>query len=501
MIQSRRAGIVITTLVLAVSSAAWATDPDPAPAPTPAANPAPNPDPAQGPDTTPASSPLQLHIGDATITPVGFMDFTNVFRSAASGAGIGSSFGSIPYNSTATARLTEDRENLQNSRIGFRADAMVHDTHVIGYFEGDFLGTVASNGTNASVSSNSFLFRMRLYWVDLRKNQFEVLAGQSWSLITPGRNGISPLPSDIFYTQDMDTNYNVGLMWGRIPQLRFVYHPTTTVAAAVSFEEPDQYIGGSSGGGAIAYPTSPANIATNYANQLDNGALGSPTTTPELMPDVIAKLAFDPKIGSLSQHIEFVGLERQFKVFNPVTNGNAGQKFSATGAGVAFNMNLALAKQFHFVTNNFYGDGGGRYMFGQAPDLIVRADGSLSPIHDAATVTGFEAPISPNFMLDAYYGDYYIGRNVAIDTAGKLVGYGYTGSANSQNRNIQEGTIGFTETFWKDPKYGALSLIFQYSYLNRDPWYVAANAPKDAHNSTVYFDLRYTLPGTAPSMK
>lgn len=493
MIHSRRAGIAFSTLVFAFGTVAWATDPDPAPDPAPQAT---------TPDTsTPAPSPLQFHIGDATITPVGFMDFTNVFRSAASGSGIGTSFGSIPYNSTATARLTEDRMSPQNSRIGFRADAMVKGSHVIGYFEGDFLGTVASNGTNASVSSNSFLYRMRLYWVDLRKGQWEVLGGQSWSLITPGRKGISPLPGDIFYSQDMDVNYQVGLTWGRIPQLRLVYHPTDTVAAAISFEQPDQYIGGSSGGGAITYPTSPANIATNYANQLDNGALGSPTTTPELMPDVIAKLAFDPKTGSTTQHIEIVGLERQFKVFNPATNSNVGQTFSATGAAVALNMNLALTKNLHFISNNYYGDGGGRYMFGQAPDLVVRSDGSLSPIHDVSELAGFEANATPNTAIFAYYGDYYIGRNVAVDAANKLVGYGYTGSANSQNRNIQEPTIGFTQTFWKDAKYGALSLIFQYSYINRDPWYVAVNAPKNAHNSTVFLDLRYTLPGTAPAMR
>lgn|ERR1035438_8444476 len=494
MIQSRRAGIVFSTLVLALSTAAWATDPDPAPDPaTPQAS---------APDTsTPAPSPLQFQLGEATFTPVGFMDFTSVFRSAASGSGIGTSFGSIPYNSTATARLSEERLSPQNSRIGMRVDANVKGAHVIGYWESDFLGTVPTNGTNASVSSNSYLLRLRLFWVDLRKGQFEMLGGQSWSLITPGRKGISPLPADIFYSQDIDVNYNVGLTWGRIPQLRFVYHPSDTVAAAVSFENPDQYIGGSSGGGTITFPTSPASIATNYANQLDNGALGSATTLPNELPDVIAKLAFDPKTGGTSQHIEIVGLERQFKVFNPVTNGNVGEYFHATGAGVALNMNFALTKNFHFLTNNFYGDGGGRYLFGQGPDLIVRSDGSLSPIHDAGTVTGFEVNPSPNTLLYAYYGDAYFARDVAVDAAGKLVGYGYTGSGNGQNRNIQEGTFGLVQTVWKDAKYGTLSFMAQYAYYNRDPWYVAVNAPKDAHNSTVFLNLRYTLPGAAPPVK
>ena len=47
------------------------------------------------------TSPLQFHIGDATITPVGFMDFTSVWRNHAAGGNIGDSFGSIPYAATA----------------------------------------------------------------------------------------------------------------------------------------------------------------------------------------------------------------------------------------------------------------------------------------------------------------------------------------------------------------------------------------------------------------
>jgi len=167
-------------------------------------------------------SPLQLHIGSATLTPVGFMDFTGVFHNHAAGGSIGTSFGSIPYgNSIYQDNLSELRLSIQNSRIGFRVDADVRGAHVIGYMESDFLG---NNPTNVAVSSNSYTLRSRLYWVDLSRGSWEVLGGQTWSLLTPGRKGISPLPADIFYTQDMDTNYQAGLFWGRIPELRFVYH-------------------------------------------------------------------------------------------------------------------------------------------------------------------------------------------------------------------------------------------------------------------------------------
>ena len=157
------------------------------------------------------ASPLQLHVGTATITPIGFMDMTAVFRSADGGSSIGTNFGSIPYNnaSTGLGKLSEIRFSAQNSRIGARVDATVHNTHVLGYWESDFLG---NQSTNASVTSNAITFRMRLYFVDLRNGKWELLGGQSWSMMTPGRKGISPLPSDIFYSQNMDTNYQVGLV-------------------------------------------------------------------------------------------------------------------------------------------------------------------------------------------------------------------------------------------------------------------------------------------------
>src|ERR1035441_11089767 len=83
-------------------------------------------------DNEPAS-PLQLKIGTATITPLGFVDFTSVFRSADGGSGIGTSFGSTPYNnvSTGLGKLSEERFSAQNSRIGARIDALVHGMKVL----------------------------------------------------------------------------------------------------------------------------------------------------------------------------------------------------------------------------------------------------------------------------------------------------------------------------------------------------------------------------------
>jgi hypothetical protein len=53
----------------------------------------------------------------------------------------------------------------------------------------------------------------------------------------------------------------------------------------------------------------------------------------------------------------------------------------------------------------------------------------------------------------------------------------------------------------KDGKFGALNFMGQYSYVSRNPWFIATGAPEDAHLSMVFLNLRYTLPGSAPAQK
>jgi hypothetical protein len=434
----------------------------------------------------PNTNPLQLQIGNVGIMPVGFMDMTAIWRNENTGSGIGSNFGSIPFsNAVPGGKLSEFRFSPQNSRLGFRVDGNWKGAHFIGYNEFDFLGTSGTN--NIGVTNGAFVPRIRLYWVDVQKGKFEFLAGQSWSMLTPNRKGISALPGDLFYGQVMDVNYIVGLTWTRQPGVRFLYHPSNKVTMGLSFENPNQYGGGY--GGATTIVT-PAALTTLTTNQIDTGG-ASYLSTPNVHPDIIAKIAFDP---SAKAHIEFAGIDRTFRVVNPTTL----QTFAKAGVGGSVNANFELFKGFRLITNNYWSDGGGRYLFGQAPDVIVRADGSVSPIHAGGAIQGFEATVNPKVQLWAYYGAVYIGRNVAIDTNGKPVGWGYSGSSNGMNRTVQEATFGLTHTAWKDPRYGALSFIYQYAYETRNPWSVAAGQPSNAHDNSLYFNIRYTLPGAPP---
>jgi hypothetical protein len=440
------------------------------------------------------AGPLQLKIGNTYISPVGFMDMTSVTRSENAGTGIGTNFGSIPYGNTQAGSLTESRLSIQNSRIGARFDTGFRDWNVTGYWESDFLGQLGNppNGSLA-VSSNPYVFRLRLFWVDVTKGKFEFLAGQSWSLMTPNRKGISPLPGDIFYSQDIDVNYQAGLVWGRIPGYRFGYHFNDKAAFAVAFENSEPYVGGGNGGSADVLPalvgTANATSGAVLGGQINNGS--STISSAALFPDVIAKLAFDP---SDRFHFEIAGVEIANKFSNPASTP-AFQTNTKVGGGGSVNLSFEVVKGLRLLTNNYWSDGGGRYIFGQAPDFIIGGTGQLSLVHSGSTVSGFEWTAGKTLFY-GYYGGVYVAKNLAVDTTGKLIGYGPI-SSDGQNRAIQEVTFGSNTTLARSPRWGALNLMFQYSYLQRNPWLATGTAPSNAHLDMGFINLRYTLPGAA----
>jgi hypothetical protein len=469
----------------------------PAAPPAPPPSPAPSASPAQAQAAAPAeaSSPLQLRIGETTIIPIGFMDFTAFWRDKDAATGtMGSNFGSVPYNNAVGGNLSEFHFSNQNSRLGFRVDGNWKGAHFIGYNEFDFNGT--SGSPSLAITNGAIVPRLRLYWLDVRKGAIEFLAGQSWSMLTPNRKGLSALPGDLFYSQVVDINYVAGLTWTRQPGLRILFHsPQDKVNFGFSVEQADQYVGGSGGGGTITLPSALSGLVPTQLDAAGNISSASFLQPPTLTPDFIAKLAFDP---SSRFHFEVGGILSTFKTVGLAAPWSHNTK---TGEGLTFGLNAGITKNVRVVASGLLSDGEGRYLFGAAPDIIVRADGSLSPVHADSWISGLEGTFK-NTLLYAYYSGDYIGRNVAIDANGtSLIGYGYRGAANSQNRSIQEITFGFNQTIWRDPKYGAINLMGQYEYLMRLPWYVAVNAPKGTHDNTIYFNVRYTLPGTAPAMK
>lgn len=436
------------------------------------------------PQEKPKESPLSVRIGGAEFTPGGFLDITAFWRSTNVGSGYGTNFFSIPFANTIPGQITETRITAENSRISMKATDNFRGNDVMGYFEMDFHG---NDPANLNVTSNSSTMRLRQYWVDVRSGKWEVLGGQAWSWLTPNRVGMGSLPADVFYSLNMDANYQVGLTWTRSPQIRGVFHPNDHWGIGLGVENPDQFVGQT---GQVTFPNAfnvPAVTAQfDAANQ---------TTTPNLNPDVIAKIAYDTDVNGRHYHLEAVGMGSVIRVL-PVVGGTTSSKF---GGGVSGAFNLEVIKGFRLVANAYWSDGGGRYIFGSGPDVVLTPAGTLSLVHSGAGIGGFEWQANSKNQFAAYYGADYFSRNFFLDTSAgakpnTFVGYGGPGSSNAANRAIQEPTVDWILTFWKHPQYGALQLINQVSYLTRAPWFVAPGQPKNARSTMVWSDIRYTLP-------
>ncbi len=439
------------------------------------------------------AAPLSVRIGNAQFTPGGWVDFTTIYRTTDVGSGNGTTFASIPFNNTAAGLLSETRFSAQSSRFSLRAEEKIKNAELQAFVEADFNGYLASN---AYVTTSPASLRLRLAFINASFGKWDVMGGQDWSLLTPNRRGLSPFPSDIFNTFHVDTNYQVGLTYARQAVLRAVYHPSKDTAIGLSLENPEQYTGGG-----VTFPT----LFSTTQVDLNSGTnAGGGTATPNLHPDVIAKIADDAHIGQRQWHFEVAGLLHGIRVATPaIVTRQTSVTEDKEGGAISANINLEIFKRLHLIADSYWSDGGGRYLGGLGPDFAAAQLGSTKApftaqlIHSGGGLGGFEWQATKSTVLSAYYGGAYYGRAWSVDPSsatGGLVGYGFQGSANTNNRAVQEGSFSSVTTLWKNPSYGSFQLITQGSYVNRAPWYVAPGAPRNAHVYMQFVNLRYILP-------
>ncbi len=138
-----------------------------------AQTPAPPDSPTPQPDSHAPSSPLAIHVGDADLLFGGFVDATAIRRTANTGSGLGTSFGTIPFANTVQGHMTDTQFSSQNSRLTLQATSKVGTADLKGVLELDFLGN-APNGLNVTTNSNTV--RMRVFWGQYRKGGFEFLS-------------------------------------------------------------------------------------------------------------------------------------------------------------------------------------------------------------------------------------------------------------------------------------------------------------------------------------
>src|ERR1700751_4456328 len=453
--------------------------------------------PTQQDDQEKAQSPIQgFKIGDAVLTPGGFVAFENIFRTTNTQSNIATSFATIPYGNTPQGNISEFRTTAQYSRLNLMVKDKYRGAEIIGYVEGDFSGNDAP-GVYQSV--NPHTNRLRLYFGDSRRGKWEFLGGQTWSWMTPNRTGIGPIPSDLAITYNEDQNLGVGVPYTRAAEFRVAYHPNKHWAFGAGIEDSNQFIGSF-----VALPAA----FTSIGSQFDNGAqIGAANA----FPDVLSKVTYDNEFARRHFHAEVTGLFTGAHASAMHFESNSFKTHTTVGGGgqIATNYEL-LPDKLVLLANVFWSDGGAHYLVATGPQLVVRpnaagTDIDLSMVHAGAGSAGLEWRASPMQAFAIYYGADYYGRNFFPDTTnaahpGTIIGYGGPGSPNTNNRAIQQLTFACLQNFCKHTRYGALQTYVQYSYLTRAPWFVAPGEPKNAHLSMVYAGFRYVLPSSAGTL-
>jgi hypothetical protein len=434
--------------------------------------------------------------GDAILELGGFVDLENIYRTTNTQSNIATNLGGFPYNNTPQGNVSEFRTTAQFSRLNFKIEDHFRGTDFLGYVEGDFSGNSAPN---VYQSVNGLTNRLRLYFGYARRGKWVIVGGQTWSWLTPNREGIGPIPSDLAITYNEDQNLAVGVPYTRAAEFRVAYHVNDHWAVGVGIENSNQFIGNY-----VALPAGFSSIGAQFDNNANAGAAN-------LMPDILAKTTYDTKLSGRHFHAELTGFLTGAHASVMPTGSTAFHSRTAYGGGgqVATNYEL-VPNKLVFLANAFWSDGGAHYLVGTGPELVVRPNAAgtnvdLSMVHAGAGSAGFEWRASPKEAFAVYYGADYYGRNFFPDTTntttpGTIIGYGGPRSPNTNNRAIQQVTFDWLLTAWKSERYGAVQYYTQYSYLTRAPWFVAPDDPKNAHLSMVYVGVRYVLPSTSGTL-
>jgi hypothetical protein len=433
-------------------------------------------------DVTPDTPKLQL--GPAALRIIGYPALTTVYRSTNSGGNVGTNFTGIPFSNTVPGNTSEFRLSTQNTRLAIRIDADFQNSKAAGYFEMDFGGVVPGN---VAVSATSYGFRIRQAWFDYSKGKFEITGGQLFSLMTPVKTSILPWPGDVAATQVIDLNFVPGLVWGRYPQVRLVYHRSKSASFGFSIENPEQQVGNGVASGVIFPAALTSTLNTQYTVGINE------LSVPNMAPDFVVKASFDGKLGSHAAHLDVGGLLRLFRNYAPYSgNGVSGHNYAVGGGGNA-NFTFDIVKGLRLVLDGFASSGGGRYIGGLVPDVIVRANGQISPITAYSWVGGFEIAPSKAAGFYAYFSGLYGLRNTAIDLDGSYIGWGYPGASNAADRVVEQATGGWSRVLWKHENLGSVQFGVQYAYVWLQPW-VAGTGPTQANSNMVFSLVRYNLP-------
>jgi Skp family chaperone for outer membrane proteins len=409
------------------------------------------------------ANPTALHYKGITITPGGYAAGETVYRTKATGGDIPTAFNAIPYEHADAYSLGEFYGSARQSRVTLMAEGKTNWGTLRGYYEADWLGTGISSNNN---QSNSYVLRQRVIWAQAEtNNHWAFTGGQLWSLATEDKKGISNLSGDIMTPQTIDPNYVTGFVWTRQYGFRVTHtgqyvsfgiaaeNPQVLYTASLAGNTPYAVMGsaGNNGGNYNAgiSACTPATSIVNYTDQVEtdsagntlhvavpvyktvNGCANIANLSFNEAPDLIAKIALDPKwghyeifgIGRFAHETVYPGETTDRNLYGGLTdvatgavvapaltvNGSYTNSIVLGGGGASFR--VPITKALIVGAKGMYGTGLGRYGDSTLADVTANSAGEFSPLHNISGLFTIEANPTPRLTIYANYGGDYASRD------------------------------------------------------------------------------------------
>ncbi len=424
------------------------------------------------------------------VTLGGFVETDAIWRSKNQTADLGSSFnGSIPFDNSVNAHQSEFRGSARASRLTLLTEGNVDkDYKLSAYFASDFLGAAP---TANSIETNSYTPRLREAYATVDRDDLGLhfLGGQTWSLATMNKVGITPRKENLPLV--IDGSLLPGYNYTRTPQIRLVKDFDKKFWAGLSLESPQVNFGG------VVAPTT-----VNAYN--GGGAFYASTTnySTDMAPDIVAKLAYDPGFG----HYEVFGVARFFRD-NVLADFH--QNYEVGGGGGASVQIPVIQKVLDVQASFMAGQGIGRYGPVLLPDFAFAPNGDIKPLTQYTALFGLIAHPDPTWDLYVYLGGEKVSRQSedgthTVGTSNYNYGYGsnsatslsnagcYTtgGACPAQTSSVWQVTPGLWKQLYKGD-YGTMKVGAQYSLTRRNAFSdFNGNAPH-SYESMAFTAFRY----------
>jgi hypothetical protein len=445
-----------------------------------------------------------VKIGGVTIQLGGFIAAESAFRTKNQAGDLPSSFAATPFPQTPLGHETQTTLTARQSRFSLLAFGdPTPNVRLSAYYEMDFFGGT-SNGNNNESNSYSPRIRQAFASVDYDDRAddvgLHVLAGQTFSLITPYYSGLLPRSDNTPRT--IDPQYLVGFTWARQAQLRvsadFLDH---RLWLGLSAESPQTVFTTGGFSAATGYPSSANGLALPVGGDV---TVNNPGTSPDYsgnnfsingVPDFVLKGAADTGFG----HYELYGLLRVMT--DRVDAVGKGYNNNSLGGGVGGSAAIHVFSGLDLAGDFLVGQGVGRYGSGQLPDATIKPNGVVVPIPEVEALVGAIGHPWSNVDTYGYLGTEQESKT-AFTSGGKGYGYGSplftntgcgvelsTATCTGNTSSLYEATVGY---WWRPYKgnYGTLQQGVQYSHIWRETFYGIGGKPQ-ANDDMVFLSFRY----------